>query len=84
MGSTSVNAIGGSGGGNGGGGGSGSGGSSVNNATKDTGIISKHKQLSLQDMPFEILDKILSYVGYKQVSSMRLVSKWQNIAHIQH
>lgn len=55
----------------------GSGGStalSVNNATKDAGIVSKQEQLSLQDMPFEILDKILSYVGYKQVSSMRLVS----------
>lgn len=41
--------------------------------TKDGASNSKQKQLSLQDMPFEILDKILSYVSYKQVSNVRLV-----------
>lgn len=54
---------------------SGGGGSSFTNGMKDAGTISKQKQLSLQDMPLEILDKILSYVGYKHVSNMRLVSK---------
>lgn len=69
LGSTSTNGGGSSGGGIGSGGNS-----NINNGTKDASIISKQAQLSLQDMPFEILDKILSYVGYKQVSNMRLVS----------
>lgn len=42
-------------------------------ATKD-GSQKQTRQLSLQDMPFEILDKIFSYVGYKEVSNMRLVN----------
>lgn len=74
LGSSTSGSGGGSGVGSSGSGGGGSGSSSVNNSNKDAGIISKQKQLSLQDMPLEILDKILSYVGYKQVSNMRLVS----------
>lgn len=54
-----------------------SGNNGTTTTTKDAGIISKQKQLSLQDMPFEILDKILSYVDYKQVSNMRLVSSFK-------
>lgn len=69
----SVNANSGVGGASSSGGGVGDGGV-VCNVNKDAGTILKPKQLSLQDMPFEIQDKILSYVGYKQVSSMRLVS----------
>lgn len=42
--------------------------SSVSTAAIDT------SPLSLLDMPYEILDKIFSYAGFKQVAQMRLVS----------
>lgn len=38
-----------------------------------------HKSKNLLELPHEILDKIFSYVGYKKVAQIRVVSKSMNI-----
>lgn len=38
------------------------------------------KSLHLFDLPVEILDKICSYVGYKKVAQIRVVSKQLNVS----
>lgn len=48
--------------------------SSRQQASTSTAMTTTRKAgLSLLDMPFEIVEKIVSYTGYKEVSNMRLV-----------
>lgn len=46
------------------------------------GATQNVQPLSLLDMPYEILDTIFSYAGYKEVSNARLVSVNMFNAHI--
>lgn len=46
----------------------------VQSITPAIHLVNSPGALSLLDMPYEILDKIFSYAGYKQVAHMRLVS----------